>query len=72
MENRRAAQARDPKTALANTVDIIVPCFNEEDSIDAFYDAVRQVTEEQIRFIQENADHYVKLSAQYMADGLSV
>ena len=33
---------------------------------------VRQVTEEQIRFIQENADHYVKLSAQYMADGLSV
>ena len=33
---------------------------------------VRKVTEEQIRFIQENADHYVKLSAQYMADGLSV
>ena len=33
---------------------------------------VRQVTEEQIKFIQENADHYVRLSAQYIADGLSV
>ena len=53
-------------------VAVLVPCYNEEDSIDAFYDAVRQVTEEQIRFIQENADHYVRLSAQYMEDGLSV
>ncbi len=33
---------------------------------------VRQLTEEQIQSIQYNADHYVKLSAQYIADGMSV
>lgn len=33
---------------------------------------VRQVSEKQIGFIQDNADHYVRLAAQYIEDGMSV
>ncbi|MBQ6371052.1 MAG: glycosyltransferase family 2 protein [Firmicutes bacterium] len=33
------------QTAEIKTVDVIVPCFNEAQNIDAFYDAVQQVAE---------------------------
>ena len=33
---------------------------------------VRQITDDEVLFIQENADKYVELAASYIADGMSV
>ena len=39
-------QEKNMQAESRKTVDIIVPCYNEEENIDAFYDAVREVIEE--------------------------